>query len=160
MRVVVVLDMDETLGVFEDEMFHVRPHAEFLIQMLRCMNVDMILWSLGDDAYVRHVVNHYLPLVAAHAYKIFARQECQASFREYGYSKSGHHIRTMYDEEIFLLGVDDQASTNMDCFYDIKIHVQSYKKPDKSDRCLLPVCEKIVRATSDTKERKDYVFCE
>lgn len=141
---VVVLDMDETLGVFQKDMFHVRPRVDFLIKMLRCMGVDIILWSLGDDDYVQRVVNSSLPLVALHAYKIFARSEAKVSHRLYGYAKAGEHIRQMYEEEICLIGVDDQVNANMNSNYDLRIRVKPYKKPDKKDRVLLNVCESIV----------------
>lgn len=150
---VVVLDMDQTLGVcMEEDIFHVRPHVDFMIRMLRCMNVDIILWSLGDDTYVQRVVNAYLPLVASYAYKIFARTEAKRALKLYGYSKAGDHIRDLYEENIFLLGVDDQVTTNMDSSYDIKIHVQPYKRPDKSDSVIWQICEKIVKSISFSKD--------
>ena len=142
---VVVLDMDETLGVFENDHFHVRPYVEFMLQMLKCMNVDIILWSLGDDDYVYQVVNSYLPLIKKFAYKIFARNEGKESVRLYGYAKSGQHIRDMYEEDIVLLGVDDQVFVNMDSAYDLKLPIKPYKKPDKMDRVIWCICEKIVK---------------
>lgn len=42
--IVVVLDMDETLGVYLNDVFHVRPNVDFMIHMLRCMDADIILW--------------------------------------------------------------------------------------------------------------------
>lgn len=145
MRVVVVLDMDETLGVFQNDVFHVRPHVNFMLEMLLCMDVDIVLWSLGEDDYVRFVVNGYLPLVKAHAYKLFARTEAKVASRLYGASKSGYHIRTLYEEDIFLLGVDDQAKTNMDTAYDLPLAIPPYRKPDPNDRAILGMCEKLVR---------------
>ena len=143
--IVVVLDMDETLGVFQNDYFHVRPHVDFMIQMLKCMNVDIILWSLGDDDYVHQIVNGYLPSIKNFAYKIFARSEGVESLRLYGYSKSGHHIRDMYEEDIFLLGVDDQAFTNMDAAYDFTFPIKPFKKPDKTDQVVWYICEKLVQ---------------
>lgn len=154
--IVVVLDMDETLGVWLDEIFHVRPNVDFMLKMLQCMNVDVILWSLGDDHYVKRVVNRYLPLVKTYAYKVFARKEAKRAHEMYGYSKSGCHIRDMYDEDIFLLGVDDLAESNMDSAYDIKIQVPPYKKPDPSDTVVWDVCERLVRGIHATKDHAPY----
>lgn len=154
MLVVVVLDMDETLGVASahDDLFHVRPHVDFLIRMLRCMGADIVLWSLGDDKYVQRVVNNYLPLVASYAYKIFARSEAKRAFRLYGYNKAGNHIRDMYDQDIFLVGVDDQVDRNMDTSYNLRIHAAPYKKPDKSDVTIWHICDKIVQSISGSDE--------
>lgn len=142
--IVVVLDMDETLGIFQNGYFHVRPNVDFMLKMLTCMNVDIILWSLGDDDYVHQVVNGYLPLIKKFAHKIFARTEGRESLQLYGYSKSGYHIRDMYEEDIVLLGVDDQVFTNMDTAYDFKFPIKPYKKPDKTDQVIWYVCEKLV----------------
>lgn len=146
--IVVVVDMDETLGVFEKDHFHVRPNADFIIQMLHLMEVDIILWSLGDDDYVRKIVNGFLPLIASYAYKIFARSESKVSYELYGYPKAGEHIREMYEEEIYLIGVDDQVTANMNSAYDFKLYVRPYKKPDKKDRTLIHISEKLVNRIS------------
>lgn len=150
--IVVVLDMDETLGVFQNDIFHVRPNVDFMIKMLRCMDIDIVLWSLGDDPYVQRVVNGFLPTIKAYAYKIFARSEAKVAYQLYGYSKAGTHIRQMYDEDIFLVGVDDQVSTNMDSSYDLRIYAKPYKQPDKTDRILVHICEDIVKYISLVKE--------
>lgn len=155
MPVVVVLDMDETLGVFQEGAFHVRPHVNFMLEMLRCMDVDMVLWSLGTDDYVQRMVNGYLPLVAAYAHKIFARTEAKVALRQYGFSKSGHHIRDLYEEDIFLLGVDDQAHTNMDSAYDVVLPIPAYKRPDKADRAIVYLCEKLVKGIGSTKPERN-----
>lgn len=153
MTIVVVVDMDETLGVFVDDTFHVRPHVDFMIEMLRCMDADVVLWSLGDDDYVRGTVNKFLPSVKTHAYKIFARTEAKNAMKLYGFPKAGEHIREMYgdDEDVFLLGVDDRAHENMDSAYDIRIPVKPYKKPDKTDRAVIGVCEKLVKGIGSVK---------
>lgn len=151
------MDMDETLGVSTNHVFHTRPNVDFMIKMLQCMDVDVILWSLGDDEYVKRVVNRYLPTVASYAYKIFARSEAVRALEIYGYAKAGDHIRDLYEEEIFLLGVDDQVNANMDSAYDVRIPVRPYKKPDKSDTVIWQICEKIVTSVSATK---DFVPCE
>lgn len=150
--IVVVLDMDETLGVFEEDTFHVRPHVDFMIQMLRCMDVDIVLWSLGDDPYVHRIVNSFLPSITLYAYKIFARSEAKIAHQLYGYSKAGTHIRQMYEEDIFLMGVDDQVHTNMDSSYDVRIYAKPYRQPDKTDQILLHICEKIVENISLVKD--------
>lgn len=152
MIIVVVLDMDETLGVFSQNVFHPRPKLDFMVKMLRMINIDIILWSLGKDDYVRRVVNGYLPSIESHAYKIFAYSEARVSKRLYGYYKAAEHIRNMYPQPIFLIGVDDKASTNMNEAYDIRIHVPPYEQPEKNDRHLLDVCEKIVDDLSLIKE--------
>ena len=150
--IVVVLDMDETLGVYHNNVFHTRPKVDFMIKMLRAMDIEIILWSLGEDDYVRRVVNGFLPSIYSFAYKIFARSEAKISMKLYGFYKASERIREMYDEPIFLIGVDDKVSNNMDPAYDIRIHVPPYNKPENKDRCLLDVCEKIVEDVSLIKD--------
>lgn len=149
--IVAVLDMDETLGVFQEDHFHVRPYVDFTIQMLHLMKVDIVLWSLGDDEYVRKTVNGFLPLIATYAYKIFARSEAKVAYELYGYPKAGEHIREMYSEEIYLIGVDDQVNANMNSAYDFKLYARPYKKPDKKDRTLMQISEKIVNHLNSIK---------
>lgn len=149
--IVVVLDMDETLGVYRNNVFYLRPKLDFMIKMLRAMNVEIILWSLGEDDYVRRVVNGFLPQIREFAYKIFARNEAKISMKLYGYSKASDRIRVMYEEPIYLIGVDDKVSENMDPAYDVRIHVPPYNKPENKDRCLLDVCENIVDEISKIK---------
>lgn len=148
--IVAVLDMDETLGVSVGDVFHVRPHVDFMVSMLRCMGADVILWSMGEDDYVQRVVNRFLPLISKYAYKIFARAEAKRARKLYGYAKAGNHIRELYEEDIYLLGVDDQADANMDSAYDVKIRVQPYKKPDPSDSMVWYACDTIVKSISAT----------
>lgn len=145
--------MDETLGVFIDDTFHVRPRVDFMIEMLRCMDVDIVLWSLGEDNYVQNTVNAFLPSIKSYAYKIFARSEAKIAMREYGYSKAGEHIRDMYNEDeiVFLLGVDDKIYENMDSAYDIRIPIKPYRKPDKMDQAINYVCEKLVKGIGSVK---------
>lgn len=143
--VVCVLDMDETLGSFDKETFHVRPRLQTLIDLLRLTRIDIVLWSLGGDEYVHRVVNGFLPEIARHAHKVFARRECDRSYERYQYYKASEHIRVMYDHCIFLIGVDDKVSQNMDSQYDLRISIRPYKKPDPTDRALLDVCEKIIQ---------------
>lgn len=152
MIIVVVLDMDETLGVYQDDVFHIRPKVDFMIKMLRNMNIDIILWSLGDDDYVRRVVNGFLPSIDMYAYKIFAREEAKNSKRLYKYYKASKHIRDLYNSPIYLIGVDDKVTINMDDGYDSKVYVRPYKQPEKKDRFLMEVCEKIVEDISLLKD--------
>lgn len=149
--IVAVLDMDETLGVYQNNVFHPRPKLDFMIKMMRAMDIEIILWSLGDDSYVQRVVNGFLPSIYEHAHKIFARREAKVSMNLYGYSKASQRIREMYDEPIFLIGVDDKVTENMDPGYDARIHVKPYDKPENKDRVLLDVCEKIVENVSSMK---------
>jgi hypothetical protein len=138
--------MDETLGVFHKDVFHKRPKINVLINLLRLLNVDIVLWSLGEDSYVRRVVNGFLPEIAEAAYKIFARKEARVSQNLYGYAKSSEHVRIMYEEPIFLMAVDDKVSENMDSQYDVRIYIKPYKRPNPSDRAITKVCEEIVES--------------
>lgn len=150
--IVAVLDMDETLGVYHNNVFHPRPKLDFMIKMMRAMDIEIILWSLGDDNYVKRVVNGFLPSIYKFAHKIFARSEAKISMDLYGYSKASERIREMYDEPIFLIGVDDKVTENMDHAYDIRIYVKPYDKPENKDRALLDVCEKIVEGVGSVKD--------
>lgn len=149
MTSVCVLDMDETLGVFHKNVFHLRPKLNVLIHLLRLLRVDIVLWSLGEDDYVRRVVNGFLPDIASHAYKIFARREATMAKNKYRYPKASEHIRIMYEEPIFLMAVDDHVSQNMDAHYDVRIHVKPYQAPNPSDRTLLKVCEQIIECMAN-----------
>lgn len=150
--IVAVLDMDETCGVYRDNVFHPRPKLDFMIKMMRAMDIEIILWSLGEDSYVHRVVNGFLPSIYKFAHKIFARSEAKVSMNLYGYSKASQRIREMYDERIFLIGVDDKVTENMDSEYDARIQVKPYDKPENKDRVLWDVCEKIVESVSSIKD--------
>lgn len=145
MKLVCVLDMDETLGVFKNDIFHVRPKIDVLINLLLLLNVDIILWSLGDDDYVKRVVNGFLPKIALYAYKLFARKESGASMTNYNYAKAGEHIRIMFENPIFLIGIDDQAKHNMNSTYDLTIYISPYNKINGNDREILKVCETLIQ---------------
>lgn len=58
----------------------------------------------------------------------------------------------MYEEDIFLLAVDDQVSISMDSAYDVQIYAKPYKQPDKTERMLLHICEKNVKSISLVKD--------
>lgn len=141
---VCVLDMDETIGTFQHDAFQIRPYANSLIALLRLLDVQLVLWSLGSDEYVQRIVNGHLPLVKEYAYKIFARKECERSRQRYDFCKASEHIRVMFESEIFLIAIDDKVSQNMDSQYDLRINVLPYKKPDPRDRALLDVINKLI----------------
>lgn len=155
MTCVCVLDMDETLGVFHKNVFHVRPKLNVLINLLLLLNIDIVLWSLGEDDYVRRVVNGYLPDIAEHAFKIFARYEAGVAKDRYNFWKASEHIRIMYEQPIFLMAVDDRVKENMDASYDVRIHVRPYKVPNPSDRVLLKVCEEIIECMSHVRKKNE-----
>lgn len=151
MKLVCVLDMDETLGVFHNGIFHVRPKVDVLLQLLRLLHVDIILWSLGEDQYVQKIVNGFLPEIARHAFKIFARKESYVAKEKYKMYKAGEHIRVLYDHPIYLMGVDDCVTQNMDMAYDVRIYVPPYKIPNGSDRKLLKVCETLIKNVAELR---------
>jgi hypothetical protein len=146
-----VLDLDETLGRFNGDTFLLRPKLEFLLRYLRTSNIDIILWSLGGDEYVKWVVNTFLDDIKRYAYKIFASTECSRSERRFEFSKASDVIRATYaaGEELFLIGVDDKASQNMDSRYDLRISPKPYTKHDPTDRELVKVVETIVEALAN-----------
>lgn len=144
MKYVCVLDMDETLGFYEGNKFHVRPKLQTLINFLQLIEADIILWSLGSDSYVTKVVNGFLPELAQSAFKIFARSECQYAQHFYTYRKASAHIRDMYSTPVFLMAVDDKVSENMDEQYDLRIFIPPYSKINSADKELLVVVEKMI----------------
>lgn len=150
MTIVCVLDLDETLGTFYQNMFYVRPKVTLLINLLRLLQADIILWSYGEDDYVRRVINGHLPIISNYAYKIFGRSESHRAEKLYRYAKASEHIRNMYESTIFLMAVDDQVSKNMDSKYDIRIQVPPYRKPNPNDRILVAICEKIIESAAVT----------
>lgn len=147
--IVCVLDMDETLGYFDGQQFVIRPKLDFLMKFCKMCHIDVILWSMGDDEYVKSVINSSLNNVAEYAAKIFGYKECKRSYKLYEYHKASEHVRVMYPETIFLIGVDDRVTSNMDARYDVRIAVKPYKKVNPGDRELVGVVEKIVDACVD-----------
>lgn len=143
MSVVCVLDMDETLGFFDGTVFHLRPKLDFLLKFLYAKNIKIVLWSMGDDEYVQRICNGFLPKIVQHADIIFARKECCSSDRRYQFCKASEHIRTLYNEPILLMGVDDRVKQNMDELYDLRIHVKPYKEVNPKDTELVRVVETI-----------------
>ncbi|KAG8173840.1 hypothetical protein JTE90_016329 [Oedothorax gibbosus] len=148
-KYVCVLDMDETLGFYEGTTFHVRPQYHTLIQFLQLINADIILWSLGADNYVQRVVNGFLPELAKHAVKIFARSESEFSKTYYQYAKASEHIRDYYlPTSVFLMAVDDRVNDNMDNQYDLRISVKPYTKVNSCDKELLKVIQVLINGIS------------
>lgn len=148
-KYVCVLDMDETLGFHEKSTFHVRPRLKTFINFLKLLKADVILWSLGSDAYVRGMVNGFLPEIAQYAYKIFARTESEYAQHYYRYRKASHHVRDLYSSAVFLIAVDDRVSDNMDSHYDLRIHLKPYTKVNSCDKELLVVIEKIINGIAE-----------
>ncbi|GIY73874.1 FCP1 homology domain-containing protein [Caerostris extrusa] len=144
--IVCVLDMDETLGTYDRQTFHVRPKIQTLINLLRYIKSDIILWSLGRDEYVQRIVSGSLPDICKYAKKIFGHTQCHRAYERYNYYKASEHIRIMYDCDIFLMGVDDKVSQNMDSQYDLRIQIQPYKQPNSNDKAILEVCETIINS--------------
>ncbi|KMQ83066.1 nuclear lim interactor-interacting [Lasius niger] len=155
MSIVCVLDMDETLGFSDEKTFYRRPKIEFLINFLRLQRIDIILWSLGKDEYVKQMMNGFLPEITKYAYKVFARNESERSLRQFEIKKASEHIRSLYDRTILLIGVDDRAGEVMDEGYDLRIQVGVYDavKPDDSE--LVDVVEKIMRFCLDHQTREE-----
>lgn len=152
-KYVCVLDMDETLGFYGGNSFHVRPKFQTLIHFLKLIQADIILWSLGSDSYVKKVINGFLPELAKEAHKIFARSECQYSKGFYHYMKSSAHIRDMYSSPVFLIAVDDKVSDNMDEQYDLRIYIPPYSKVNSSDKELLIVVEKMINGIAELENQ-------
>lgn len=141
---VIVVDMDETLGYFEKDTFHVRPDVDYFVKVLKLAQFDFILWSHGMDDYVSMMVSNFLPVVALNATWIFGRSECERSDSRYGYRKCSHHIRQLYDHPIVLIALDDNVKEEMDNGYDLRLHIEPYNKRDEADRALIEATKKIV----------------
>lgn len=147
-KFVCVLDMDLTLGFYDNKKFHVRPKFKTFLRFLKIIKADIILWSHGKDQYVSNVVNAYLPELVTCAHTLFGRTECEYSERYYNFLKASEHIRDMYKKRyglrVFLIAVDDNVAINMDEGYDLRIHIQPYSKVNSCDKELLVVIEKMV----------------
>lgn len=147
MQVVCVVDLDETLGHFNsNKQFIVRPHAHLLLDFLKILNIDIILWSNGKDDYVEHVINKHFtifvdPLLNT---RVFGRTVCNISNKQYGFIKHSKTIRKLYIENINLIALDDKIDSNMDLEYDLRIKVQPYKGKNTQDYELFTVMGKII----------------
>lgn len=150
-EIVCVLDMDETLGWFDEKRFHVRPKCYTLINFLRILKCDIILWSLGSNEYVERVTESTLTDIYEHAFKIYGRSKCKWAYETYHYYKFSKVIRDLYKQPVFLIGVDDKVSQNMDPGYDLRINVSPYTKTNSHDKELLDVVEKMTNALVERK---------
>lgn len=148
-KYVCVLDMDLTLGFHSARKFHPRPKLKTLLQFLKLIQADIILWSHGKDAYVKDMVNAYLPDVAECTHTLFGRTECEYSKKFYNYLKASEHVRDMYrkrySQNILLMGVDDNVTINMDDGYDLRIYVKPYETVNSCDKELMVVVEKMIQ---------------
>lgn len=142
--IVCVLDLDETLGFFDNTTFNVRPHVNFLINFLIFSKIDIILWSYGTDTYVESIINGHFPCLVQHAHKLFGRTQCKISEFRYGMCKSSEHIRKLYENEIVLIGIDDRVNDTMDDRYDMRILIEPYNKINTNDNHLITVIQKIL----------------
>lgn len=147
-KIVCVLDMDETLGFFDEKTFHVRPKYSVFIPFLRLLRCDIILWSLGGDEYVKRVVTGTLTDILKHAVDILSYSHCKQSLEDYNYYKAAEYVRHMYKDPIFLIGVDDKAKQNMGLDYDMLVSIPPYRKHNPHDRALLDTMEKIIQGVA------------
>lgn len=151
LKVVCVLDMDETLGTCDDKTFHLRPKCKMLINFLQIIQCDIVLWSMGSNLYVEKVIKGTLTDIQKKAYKVYGRSKCKWSKSRYGFYKASEAVRKLYTQTVFLMGVDDRASQNMDSGYDLRIHVKPYRKPNPHDRALLEVIEKVIKGLAESQ---------
>lgn len=152
MKRVCVLDLDETLGHYNaSHEFLIRPHAYLLLDFLTVTHFDVILWSLGSDSYVEHVINTYFDdFTHKTLTRVFGRSVCEISKRKYGSSKHSKIIRNLYKETIDLIAIDDQVAKNTDAGYDCRIQVEPYTQKNTADEELLHVLRKIIQHLKET----------
>lgn len=146
MEIICVLDLDETLGFYEDGVgFHKRPYVDLLLNFLKFSNIKFILWSLGEDSYVKLVINSFILNIKHFAFKIWGRTQCNKSKQLYNVVKCSEHVRkSLPNKNIFLIGVDDRVNQMMDNKYDLRILVQPYQTQNSKDIELVTVIEKII----------------
>lgn len=147
MKIVSVIDLDETLGKFTNSNdFVVRPYAHLLLDFFTIANIDIILWSYGSDHYVEHVINNHFDIFINPDIKtrVFGRTICETSKRKYGFTKYSQVIRKLYIDNINLIGIDDRININMDEGYDYRVLVEPYNEKNKHDDELLQVMCKII----------------
>lgn len=136
MKIVCVIDLDETLGKFTNNNdFVVRPYAHLLLDFLIVSNIDIILWSYGSDQYVEHVINNHFNIFVNPDIKtrVFGRTICEISKRKYGFIKYSQVIRKLYIDNINLIAMDDRININMDEGYDFRVQVEPYNEKNKED---------------------------
>lgn len=147
MKAACVIDLDETLGVFEnDNRFIIRPYAHLLLDLLIVANIDIVLWSLGSDTYVEYVINNYFDIFLNKDLqtRIFGKSASKISEHRYGYKKCSKVIRNLYSQNILLIGIDDRSNTNMDSGYDLRINAEPYETPNENDDELLLIICKLI----------------
>lgn len=148
MKIVCVIDLDETLGHFTaSNQFIVRPYAHLLLDFLIVLNADIILWSYGSDTYVEHVVNTYFDIFLKSEIKtrVYGRTVCEISKRKYGFTKHSQVVRKLYVDNINLIALDDRININMDSGYDLRIQVEPYNEKNTQDDELFLVLCKIIK---------------
>jgi len=139
----VILDLDNTLGVYNNNTFVVRPHATTLIKFLLNSDFKVILWSLGSAAYVTKIISEYFPILEEQAFKIWAKNECQLAKEYYGCCKSSEVVRSLFSKDVVLIAIDDLVYKNMDCHYDYRILIKPFANWNEKDSQLLQVIVKI-----------------
>ena len=145
MEIICVLDLDETLGFYEEGIgFHKRPFSDFMFEFLQFSSIKFILWSYGDDAYVKLVMNSFITDLRNMAYKVFGKSQCKLSKYRYDVIKCSEHIRKLFKDDIFLIGIDDRVNEMMDNKYDLRINVEPYTCQNKKDIELVIVIQKII----------------
>ena len=153
MKIVCVIDLDETLGHFTtNNQFIVRPYAQILLDFLTVLKADIILWSYGSDAYVEHVINTYFTdtfLREKIKTRIYGRTVCEISRRKYGFTKHSQVIRKLYIDNINLIALDDRININMDSGYDLRIQIEAYNEKNTQDEELFLTMCKIIKYLKD-----------
>lgn len=146
MEIICVLDLDETLGYYEEGVgFHKRPFADLLLNFFKFSNIKFMLWSLGDDSYVKLVINSFVLNIKNLAFRIWARTQCEKSKFLYNVVKCSEHVRkSLPNKKVFLIGIDDRVNEMMDNKYDLRILVEPYKQHNPKDIELITVMEKII----------------
>lgn len=147
MKFVCAVDLDETLGHFNlSNQFIIRPYAYVLLDFFIVANIDIILWSNGSDNYVESIINKHFDIFVNNKLKtrVYGRTVCNISKHRFGYIKCSKIIRNMYNENVLLIGLDDQININMDSGYDFRIHVEPYKVKNLNDEELFLVMCKIL----------------
>lgn len=146
MKIVCVIDLDETLGHFNaNNQFLVRPFAHFLLDFLIVANIDIVLWSYGSDFYVEHIINEYFNIFMKDSIRtrVYGRTACEISKHRFGYTKCSKVLRNIY-KDVILIAMDDQVNVNMDSGYDLRIHVEPYKEKNENDNELFQIACKII----------------
>lgn len=146
MEIVCVLDLDETLGYYEDGIgFHKRPFADFFFQFLKFSKIKFFLWSYGDDEYVKLVMNSFICDIKDLAFKVWGKTQCELSKRKYNVVKCSEFVRKSLPHKVFLIGIDDRANEMMDTSYDLRLLIEPYQTQNTKDIELVKCIEKILK---------------